>query len=469
MKKKFRSLKFDLIVDLSILTLCALILSEGVFILLIRFQVPQAFGNIATSYLKPLHESFSKSVELDKTILPNTLTKKADSVKAFDEFIQNKGIGKGWAEVKLKVSDYSESEDLVKIGKLHVKEEKSFFLIPVIYEFQYVEKGPQNLTFTYAWSISPFHASLSTFKYQVFGFILLILLSVVAIGYFFFIKRTVLQPLHNLNAVARAYLKGNWKERCSVSRKDEFGNVAEALNQMGQKIDKEEGKLILTIKSLQKANAELEVRQNEQLQIEKLASIGRLAAGVAHEVGNPLGAVTGYVDILKRSFGKNPTGNKEDLELCDRIEGEINRITGIIRALLKQARPAQDKIKGVEILPVVRKSIELAQIPSFLKVTYEFEDEKAQVLAEEDQLVQIFLNLLLNAKHAVEMKKGSDGELKIQCGKRRLPVYNPVPGQEDKTVMEASVVKALEPKTYWVTTFVDNGIGINPEDQKKLF
>ncbi|MBN8554231.1 MAG: HAMP domain-containing protein [Deltaproteobacteria bacterium] len=308
---------------------------------------------------------------------------------------------------------------------------------------------------------------ITPFQYRLFLIALIMEGCLILSGSVFLCRRIFLNPLKNLSDVSQAFLDENWSARCTVERLDELGQVSQALNEMAKKIQDREKKLVLTIESLKKANEEIELAQNEQLQIEKLASIGRLAAGVAHEVGNPLGAVSGYVDILRRSLAKIPNISKEDVELCDRIENETNRISRIIRALLQQARPAKDRIRGVKVKPVLVRSLQLAQVPSSIDVSFDFETEDAEVLAEEDQLVQVFLNLIINARQAMETKK-EVGRLKLRCVQRRLPVYKG-PGNAEPPDFDTSVVRALKPEIYWVVSVEDNGSGISEEDQKKLF
>jgi hypothetical protein len=362
-----------------------------------------------------------------------------------------------------------ESTTIPPAGLLEAKERKFLPLVSTIDEFSYLAPAPQGATLKYSWTLEPFQMALTAFKYKTFLVALIIEAILVVLGYFLLFRRNLLVPINNLARVSKAFLQENWDARCVVERRDELGDVAEALNEMAGKIQEKEKKLVLTIESLKRANEELEVAQNEQLQIEKLASIGRLAAGVAHEVGNPLGAISGYVDILRRSMKKVGSG-REDLEICDRLETETNRISKIIRALLQQARPTKDRIKGVQIRPVLIRCVQLAQIPSSIDVTYEFEDEAAEVLAEEDQLVQVFLNLIVNAKQAMEAKKENSykGSLKLRVVSRKLPIYR-TPGTGEGGEFDTSIVRSLKPETYWVTSVEDNGIGISENDQKKLF
>jgi two-component system NtrC family sensor kinase len=321
------------------------------------------------------------------------------------------------------------------------------------------------LYFLFRFDQSP--SEITTFQYRLFLAALLIEGLLILFGSFFLFRYIFLVPVQNLSMVSQAFLDENWSARCVVERRDELGRVAEVLNEMAKKIQDREKRLVLTIESLKKANEEVELAQNEQLQIEKLASIGRLAAGVAHEVGNPLGAISGYIDILRKSLKKIPAISGEDVELCDHIETETNRISRIIRALLQQARPATERIRGVKIKPVLVRSLQLAQVPAAMDVSFEFEDDEAEVLAEEDQLVQVFLNLIINARHAMEAKKES-GRLKLRCVQRRLPVYKG-PSNSEPADFDTSVVRALKPEIYWVISIEDNGIGISEEDYKKLF
>lgn len=119
--------------------------------------------------------------------------------------------------------------------------------------------------------------------------------------------------------------------------------------------------------------------------------------------------------------------------------------------------------------PVLVRSVQLAQIPATIDVQFDFEDEAAEVYAEEDQLVQIFLNIIMNARHAIEEHKSrkDPGVLKIKCKERKLPVYKA--SHQDPNDYDTSVVRSLKPEVYWVVSIEDNGIGISESDQKKLF
>lgn len=462
---RFRSLRIDLIVDLSLLTLCALLLSEALMIVMLRRDLPKELEATAQRLLFQSEIQLTQSPEFAKT-----------SYEMLPELFQK--LSRETSESRLNLSLLIEPlpEDIQKQGALRAGEvssiSRSFFkFIPYTSDYFLVGSASDGRVIVYRWSLSSFQEMLTGFKFRIFLITLFIEALLVFLAYQLLFRRNILHPIQELSAVSKEFLNENWKARCNFERQDELGSVGEVLNEMAQKIEDKERKLVLTIESLKAANEELEVKQNEQLQIEKLASIGRLAAGVAHEVGNPLGAISGYVDILRRSLQKMPSANKEDVDLCDRIEQETNRISKIIRALLQQARPPKERIRSVQLKNVLVRCVSLAQIPSSIDVSYDFEDDQAQVSAEEDQLVQVFLNILVNAKHAIEARRDrkEEGRLVVRCRLRKLPLYRTQATEGGGSDFDTSVVRALKPEVYWVVGIEDNGVGISEEDQKKLF
>lgn len=454
-KNPLRSLQADLLVDLSLLTLCALLLSEALMIILLRVKVPEELTKFTQANLKVASDSF---------LAQGSDLKKWDekSAERFTQFIQNSGMPDPTAwSLRLVKGEISHA------GEFGIENSKLFGLVSYVSGVTRQVQGAGGIL-VFQVSMDQFQEMITHFKLQVFVVTLIIEILLVLFAYFLLFRRNILLPIGQLSRVAQEFLKENWDARFEVDRHDELANIGGALNEMAQKIQEKEKKLVLTIESLKSANEELEVRQNEQLQIEKLASIGRLAAGVAHEVGNPLGAISGYVDILRRALKKLPSFNPEDVELLDRIEAETNRISKIIRALLQQARPTKDRIHSVKLKPLLKRCLDLAQLPPSIELEFDFEDELAEVMAEEDQLVQVFLNLILNARHAIEAKKDrlEPGKLKLRCRNRKLPVYRTASDQND---YDTSVVRALKPEVYWVLSIEDNGIGISEDDQKKLF
>jgi signal transduction histidine kinase len=160
------------------------------------------------------------------------------------------------------------------------------------------------------------------------------------------------------------------------------------------------GRLEDEIKSLERVNLELITMQEELLRSSTLAAVGRLAAGIAHEIGNPLGALNGYLEILS----KGPLDQAEQKEMIERAGRESERIDSIVRDFLEVARPAKRAAVKVDLNALLQETI------SALSVRADFNGVSASVafgevppvMADEGKLRQVFSNLLINAAQAME-------------------------------------------------------------------
>lgn len=136
-------------------------------------------------------------------------------------------------------------------------------------------------------------------------------------------------------------------------------------------------------------------------QSEKLAAVGQLAAGLAHEINNPLTAVIANAQILQREL---PT-NDEKQELVDLIVRAGDRATQVVHNLLDLARKEQDDFSPVNINDTIRKSLTLLHheiVARSIRLTLDFDENIPMVVANQDQLQGVWINLLTNAIDAVE-------------------------------------------------------------------
>jgi C4-dicarboxylate-specific signal transduction histidine kinase len=181
-----------------------------------------------------------------------------------------------------------------------------------------------------------------------------------------------------------------------------LSRAALAFERLAASLATERERLAAKVRELTDANRALAETRETLLRTEKLATVGRLAAGLAHEVGNPLGAITGYAELARTRLPKTP-----DPDLADalaRIVTAAERIDRTVRHLLDFARPSTPLLAPTELAPVVDASIRLARVQARFKhvdVEVALEPGLPRVQANEHHLSQVLLNLLLNAGDAV--------------------------------------------------------------------
>ena len=230
---------------------------------------------------------------------------------------------------------------------------------------------------------------------------------------------------------------------------NELNRLSSALNRMLQRIAEDKQKLQESVASLERANAELKRAQHEIIRAEKMASVGRLAAGIAHEIGNPIGIVLGYLDLIRQ-----PDLSREELDdFALRAEKEIQRINTVIRQLLDLARPKEGVARMVAVHEVIQDIAEvMSHQPMMAEIELQTQLASAhdRLWADGDQLRQVFLNMLLNAADAIRAAvRPGNGLIRITTA------------SEDGIGPEAEK---------WLTIrFQDNGEGIAPDQLDNIF
>jgi len=188
------------------------------------------------------------------------------------------------------------------------------------------------------------------------------------------VGRLVLQPVERLVAVADAVAAGDFAARAPGAETQDFEILAERLNRMTDHLLDAQGQLVRS---------------------EKLASVGRLASGIAHEVGNPLGAIATYVEVLRR--------RSADAEVVAGLGREVERIDRIVRSLLDYARPHDEALTPLDPGAVLRASHALLDAQGALKAvrtTLDIMPETPHMLGRAHLLEQVIVNLVLNAVDA---------------------------------------------------------------------
>ena len=209
---------------------------------------------------------------------------------------------------------------------------------------------------------------------------------------------------------------------------------------------------------LRQAYEDLKSAQSRLVQNEKLASAGRLAAGVVHEIGNPLASVLGLTELLLRCRGR-PEDRLECRENLGRIASEITRLRGILQGLLDYSRPAGRVLRPSNLNGIVERTLLLvATQPTFrnIKVVQRIEDPAPVARTDDRLLQQILVNVLMNAAQA--MPEG--GELTVATAQ------GPAAEGEDGV----TVGRVFSPGDQAATITVgDTGPGIAEGDLPRIF
>jgi signal transduction histidine kinase len=233
------------------------------------------------------------------------------------------------------------------------------------------------------------------------------------------------RPLHELKRIIGRVREGDLTARVEFAkRNDDVGQLGRRFNEM--------------IQELAQNRAELErLHQFEMARAEHLATIGELAAGLAHEIRNPLAGIAGVVEVL----GKELPAQSSSRDVLPDVQEEIHHIQSILSDLLAYARPRPPDVHSADLNATVEQAVFLARQQVRTKpieILFEPEKKLPEVVHDPVQIQQVVLNLLLNGIQAV----GNQG--KIEVAVRR----------EDE---------------FAVVRITDNGKGIAPDSLSKIF
>lgn len=222
------------------------------------------------------------------------------------------------------------------------------------------------------------------------------------------LSRFVLEPVDHMVDGAERIAAGEHGYRLEASATTELERLAAAVNAMAATLIRNQEELARNVASLDATNRELSEARMRLVRSEKLASIGRLAAGIAHEVGNPLGAILGYAALGQREMGA-------DHEWLSGIDYEARRIDRIVRGLLDFARPKAASRHALDVREVVRRTVQMMTLQGRFKgihVAVDLAEDLPEVRADGHQLEQVLVNLLINAADAIG-DAGGEGTIRV--------------------------------------------------------
>jgi two-component system NtrC family sensor kinase len=211
-------------------------------------------------------------------------------------------------------------------------------------------------------------------------------------------------PIKRLSEAVVLFSKGQFGEVVSTTRRDEIGRLVIGFNLMAEKLQKAyaalEGKIEASNKELETAYQMLLQRQEQLIQSEKMAALGQISAGIAHEIRNPLTSIKLFIQSLEKERGLEEN-QEEDFHI---ILKEIDRINEHITLFLNFARPEDPLFQAINIPELVREPLNLLTAKlknSAILPVISLADDHPPVEGDRKQLAQVLLNLMLNAVEAM--------------------------------------------------------------------
>jgi len=253
------------------------------------------------------------------------------------------------------------------------------------------------------------------------------------------VLRTISRPLQRITLAAVEVTKGGYGTEVDLRQSnDEIGLLADSFNEMSRKMASD-------IAELQRLNEQL-------IRVEKLAAMGTLAAGVAHEVNNPLASISSLVQMMRTQEGHSP----DTREKLNMISDQIQRITRVTNDMTNFARARPGAKTEVDINKTIHTALRLASFDeSFqnIRIAKNLADGLTPVFADEDQLQQVLLNLFLNARDAM----ADGGMLSIKTGEQAGKIVIEV-GDTGMGIAEADRNLIFDP--FFTTKSAGKGTGL---------
>ncbi|MGC2061728.1 MAG: ATP-binding protein [Thermodesulfovibrionales bacterium] len=274
---------------------------------------------------------------------------------------------------------------------------------------------------------------------------ILIFLFVISVALCTILWKLVSTPVSLLKQGMERVAGGDLDYTLDIKTRDEMGDLARAFNAMTSDLKKTKIELVewgnTLEKKVQEKTQAIHMAQAQLIHSEKLASLGRMAAGVAHEINSPLTGIVTFGHLLLKRF---PPGSqeREDVEV---IIEQANRCSNIIKGLLGFARASAAEKAPTNINDVLNRSLNIVRNKADffnIKLITEFDESLYRVKADASQLQQVFTNMIINAADAVD-------------GKGMITIIT------KNIIDEGQDVAEIE--------FRDTGTGISPENIAKIF
>lgn len=290
--------------------------------------------------------------------------------------------------------------------------------------------------------VSEFLEKINAIKNATLSMVIVAVAISCAVSYL--VARTVVKPLRTLEKGIQRVSDGNLDYMVNLRDPDIVRTLADAFNQMAV--------------SLKRSRREIENTYAELAEKEKMAALGQLTAGIAHEIKNPLGIILGSAQVVA-----NPDRPREMRDKAAQfIIDEVIRLNKTLKAFLAFARPASPSLVAcnlVELLEETLAYLEQTNGENPITVVRSLTPDPPDCMADPDQMRQVFLNILLNAVQA--MPEGGTLTVGTALGGR--------PAAGGSSVLDGVAGPGTGGRDCLVITIADTGVGIGPDRQEKIF
>ncbi len=280
------------------------------------------------------------------------------------------------------------------------------------------------------------------------------------------VRRGVVRPVRELVEGTHRVAAGDLAHRIPVRSEDEIGTLAGSFNAMTGRLASAQAELAGLVETLEQRveerTQELRAAQAQLVQTEKLASLGRLSASVAHEINNPLAGILTYVKLIGRRLRVATPGPDEVLVILQQlalVERETRRCSVIVRNLLDFSKQREPSFKSVDLAAVLEEALSLVANRLAIQDIELAKEAEASlpIWADFGQIRQALVNVLINACDAMP-----------QGGRLRISARTARPGGSGGSQGETSADKAGTGRTLAEVTIADTGSGIPPEHLAKI-
>lgn len=239
----------------------------------------------------------------------------------------------------------------------------------------------------------------------IFTFLGIALLSVILLSIIaYFTTTNISRPIKALLFATKKVAEGDLSHQVTIKSRDEIGQLADSFNHMTIALQKATENYLSLTRTLEEKvkekTQELEAAQDQLVQSEKLTSLGKLAAGIAHEINNPLTSILLNSHLIAEKL-KEGNGFREKLKL---IIEETTRCSRIVKGLLEFARQTPPEKKMVDINDVIEKTLLLFEsqvLVNNVTVKQNLNKDLPHIMIDDNKMKQVFTNLILNALNAM--------------------------------------------------------------------